>query len=356
MTQMKTKGQTVKKSSILLPSLAGRGKEVGLSFFFFLLLLTSCGAGGGNFRVKGTFKNLNQGKFYVYSPDGVIAKIDTIRVDKGNFVYTTPCEDPGTLILVFPNFTEVPLFASSGKTVKIEGDATNLQAMVMSGTSDNELLSAFRHQIVGVAPPEVLKLAEAFVNEHPDSRAAVYIVGQYFIQTANPDYQKAQRLLKVIAEKQPKNITLTRLQKKAADLAQSQKGSGIPDFTAIDCKGRSINKSALLGAPVAVVTTFSSWNYDSQNTLRVIHREQRRRPGKIKVLSFFLDGNLAEMNRLLQRDTINWPVIADPNFFENSALQRFGLTAVNDNIVFHNGRVVARHLKQNELLDKIKEL
>ena len=33
-----------------------------------------------------------------------------------------------------------------------------------------------------------------------------------------------------------------------------------------------------------------------------------------------------------------------------------GLTAVNDNIVFHNGRVVARHLKQNELLDKIKEL
>ena len=89
--------------------------------------ICSCGGGGDNFRVKGSFKNLNQGEFYVYSPDGVIAKIDTIHVDKGNFVYTTPCEDPGTLVLVFPNFTELPLFAQPGKTVKIEGDVTTLQ-------------------------------------------------------------------------------------------------------------------------------------------------------------------------------------------------------------------------------------
>ena len=30
--------------------------------------------------------------------------------------------------------------------------------------------------------------------------------------------------------------------------------------------------------------------------------------------------------------------------------------AINDNVVYHNGRVVAQHLKQSELIEKIKEL
>ena len=318
--------------------------------------ICSCGGGGDNFRVKGSFKNLNQGEFYVYSPDGVIAKIDTIHVDKGNFVYTTPCEDPGTLVLVFPNFTELPLFAQPGKTVKIEGDVTTLQDLVISGTPANELMSAFRHDIAGVSPPEQMRKAEAFIREHPESEAAVYILSRYFLQSPTADYAKAQQLCQTIAAKQPKRVALARLQHKASLLAKSAKGSPIPDFTATDCLGRPVTKAALLGAPVAVVTTYTSWNYDSQNTLRMIRREQRRRPGRVKVLTFYLDGNRAELYRQIKRDTINWPVIADAALFDTPALQQFGLTAINDNVVYHNGRVVAQHLKQSELIDKIKEL
>ena len=69
-----------------------------------------------------------------------------------------------------------------------------------------------------------------------------------------------------------------------------------------------------------------------------------------------VDGNRAELYRQIKRDTINWPVIADAALFDTPALQQFGLTAINDNVVYHNGRVVAQHLKQSELIDKIKEL
>ena len=228
--------------------------SIFLSIFIWGVMvcaICSCGGGGDNFRVKGSFKNLNQGEFYVYSPDGVIAKIDTIHVDKGNFVYTTPCEDPGTLVLVFPNFTELPLFAQPGKTVKIEGDVTTLQDLVISGTPANELMSAFRHDIAGVSPPEQMRKAEAFIREHPESEAAVYILSRYFLQSPTADYAKAQQLCQTIAAKQPKSVDLARLQHKASLLAKSAKGSPIPDFTATDCLGRPVTKAALLAVVLA---------------------------------------------------------------------------------------------------------
>ena len=50
----------------------------------YLLLLTlvlvSCGTSSDRFKIEGRFLNLNQGEFYVYSPDGGSRKMDTIRV------------------------------------------------------------------------------------------------------------------------------------------------------------------------------------------------------------------------------------------------------------------------------------
>ena len=90
--------------------------------------------------------------------------------------------------------------------------------------------------------------------------------------------------------------------------------------------------------------------------MRQLHRLQRRHPGKIKIISIFLDGNRGEMNRQVDRDTINWPIIADPLFFEGKTIQKFGLTSIGDNLLYHNGRVVASHLKQSELVKEIEKL
>ena len=45
-----------------------------------LLLLTSCGPEGNHFRLAGRLRNINQGQFLVYSPDGAFVGIDTIKV------------------------------------------------------------------------------------------------------------------------------------------------------------------------------------------------------------------------------------------------------------------------------------
>ena len=70
------------------------------------LVLVACGTRSGYFKIEGHLLNLNQGEFYVYSTDGLINGIDTIKVEGGHFSYETPCQRQGILMLVFPNFSE----------------------------------------------------------------------------------------------------------------------------------------------------------------------------------------------------------------------------------------------------------
>ena len=98
---------------------------------------------------------MNQGEFYVYSTDGGMEGMDTIKVVGGRFTYEMPCHDDCTLMIVFPNFSEQPIFAESGESVELKGDASHLKEMEVKGTKNNELMTKFRKSILGNTPPQV---------------------------------------------------------------------------------------------------------------------------------------------------------------------------------------------------------
>ena len=47
-------------------------------------------------------------------------------------------------MLVFPNFSEQPIFAKPGETVDIKADTSHLKELEATGTKDNELMNDFR--------------------------------------------------------------------------------------------------------------------------------------------------------------------------------------------------------------------
>lgn len=87
-----------------------------LFLFFALLLLVSCGEDSKHFKLEGRLLQMNQAEFYVYSSDQCINGIDTIKVRGGRFTYEIPCSSPSTLTIVFPNFSETPVFATWGNS------------------------------------------------------------------------------------------------------------------------------------------------------------------------------------------------------------------------------------------------
>ena len=137
---------------------------------FLTLLLASCGTDSHHFKIDGHLLNLNQGEFYVYSPDGSVTHgMDTIKVQAGRFSYLVECDRPMTLMIVFPNFTEQPVFAEPGKSVDIKGNASHLKELTVKGTKANKLMNAFREQILSASPAEIKKCAIQMAEDNPES-------------------------------------------------------------------------------------------------------------------------------------------------------------------------------------------
>lgn len=322
----------------------------------FILILTSCGTDSRHCRMEGRFRHLNQGEFYVYSPDGIIDRMDTIRVQDSRFAYNVACEHEGTLVLVFPNFSEQPVFVKPGKTVNIKADASRLKEMEVTGTKENKLMNKFREAIVNMSPPEIKHFAELFIRDHAEALVSNYLLNRYFLQTSEPDYQKAAELLAVMQKSQPINSRLARLQSKVKSLKNNTIGGKLPAFSGTDTNGQKVSQATLNSAPVAVIYLWASWNYDSMNMQRELRRIHRDAGTQLKLLGICLDPSTYDFKRLNRTDSIYWPTICDGQMFESPVIQSLGLSTVPDNIILQNGRIVAHGLNLENLKKKLEEL
>lgn len=325
-----------------------------LLFCSLALLLVSCGVDSKHFKIEGRFLHMNQGELYVYGGEGSVDGIDTIKVEGGRFAYEMPCEHASTLMLVFPNFSEQPIFAEPGKSVDIDGDASHLKKLKVKGTDDNELMTKFRQQIANASPPETKRYARQFCEDHPESAVSVYLVRRYFVAAVEPDYRQAVTLIRMMEPRQPANGQLVHMKQLLKALGSTGVGAALPAFTAYDMNGRLVS-SADLSAGLVVVCTWASWSYESTDMLRQIHQLQRSSQGRLKVVSISLDAGKQDCRPTLKNDSISWPNICDGMMFDGKTVQHLGLKAVPDNLLLRNGRIIARSLSPQELQQKIKQ-
>ena len=311
-----------------------KGVRAGFVAATLALLLAACGVDGKRFRVEGRFLNLNRGEFYVYSTNGLIDGIDTVKLEGGRFTYDIPCEREGTLVMVFPNFSEQPIFAQPGKSVDIEGDASHLKELTVKGTKDNKLMNQFREAIVNASPPQVAKIAAMFAADNPTSLVSVYLVRRYFITTPTPNYKEAERLVKLLLAQQPKNGELNRMQTLISTLAKTSVGAPLP----------------------AVLNVWSTTNMQSMEIQRMLKQKVRDSKGKLQVVSLCVDPILRECNDVLQRDSISWPNICDGAMFEGDVAKKLGIYTVPFNILLKNGKIIARDLDNNQLKEQLDKL
>lgn len=326
-----------------------------LPFYLFTFLLWSCGVEGDQFRMEGEFKSFNQGELYLYPADGTKYKLDTIQVMNGRFSHLMELERPTTYVIVFPNFSELPVFAQPGKEVKIVGDASHLKEMEVKGTDDNKLMTAFRMQTNQQTPPEAKATAIQFIKDHPQSPASRYILNRYFIQTLTPDYDQALELLALISKDTPNDAELNRLKKQLEGLKHFKDKGSLPKFSTTDMNGKPIS-SADLNAKVNVIAAWASWNYDSQNMLRRLKRLETQYGSQIKIMSISLDASDKDCRRNLDRDSIKWSNVCDGRMWETPVLTQLGLYFVPDNIITDSrGRILAHSLTTNDIDRKIEE-
>lgn len=326
-----------------------------ISLILLTLVLVSCGVDGKHFKLEGRFLHLNQGEFYVYSTDGLLVGIDTVKIQGGRFAYEIPCDEDGTLVMVFPNFSEQPVFAAPGKTVEINADASHLKELEAEGTKDNKLMTGFRKQVASMSPAQTAEAAESFIRHNPESQVGIWLVRKYFLATPTPDYKKARALLETMQKEQPKNGQIARLQQQVKYLGNTNVGGKIPAFTAKDIHGNRITQTEIQKAPMAVVYLWASWNYESTDIQRILKYAKKEKGDRLAVIGISIDPSLAETRKQLERDSITWPIVNDGMMFDCKLARQLSLTSIPDNIVLQNGRIVARNLTRKQLKEKLEE-
>ncbi len=306
------------------------------------------------------------GEFWMYSPDGAFSGIDTILVRNGRFAYERPLDHPATMVIIFPNYSEQPVFAEPGEVVEIKGDATHLKEMTITGTDDNKLMTQLRMDLNKLTPPEIPKAVEEFIRENSASPLSIYLVQRHFIQSQTPDLKKALELTNILLKEQeaisdeegsatPGLGQLTRLQKELKRVQGARKKEKLPPFTVKDVKGQQVTEKMLNGK-VNVITSWASWSGLSTDLQRQLLRMKKKYGDKLGVISISLDANAKACQRMMERDSVKWPTICDGKLWDTPLMSRLGIGRVPGNIVMdQQRRIIARDLNVQQLEAEIKK-
>lgn len=323
--------------------------------FISLYLLCSCGVDNGKFRIEGRLRNMNVGEFWVYSPDGGFDGIDTIPVREGRFSYETELRNPATFVVIFPNYSEIPVFGESGKGVTIKGDASHLKEIVVKGTDVNEEMTKLRMTINRSMPPEIPGVVESFIRENPQSVISNYLVQRYFIFDAKPNFQKASELLALMVKEQPANARLEQMQKHLSKLRHGQVDSRLPSFSATDIHGRKVTQEQLK-SKINVVAVWATWSFQSTDMMFRLQRLKKEYGNQLGVVAVCLDARPQDIRRRIERDSLKWQTVCDGRIWETPLLSTLGLEDVPANLVVNDrGIIIERNLKAQDLEDKIKQ-
>jgi len=327
-----------------------------LGRLLLLFFIISCSSPDDRFVLQGKFKNINQGELLIYNMEMGRGRMDTVRLTEGKFTYEIALDDSVTLGVIFPNFSEIPVFAQPGKEVQMAGDASNLKEVTVTGTPDNDLMSTLQLELGEMSPVDAAKKVAEVVKEHPTSLVSLFLIKKYYLLKAEPDYAQAAVLLSAMAKASPRWTQLQQLLHEVELLKASAVGERLPSFSAVTIDGARVTDADLSGT-VNVVCAWSSWNFDSQNMQRMLKPLKREYGSRLQLMSFCLDATVRECRSTMRRDSITWPTVCDGQMWQSPAIAQLGITEVPTNIVVdRQGRVVARNLSIGQLLEKIREM
>ena len=325
-------------------------------FTFILLFLSACGVDSNKFRLSGRLRNMNQGMFWVYSPDGAIEGIDTIQVHEGRFSYETELRVPATFVVIFPNFSEQPVFAEPGEEVDIKGDASHLKEIIIKGTDDNDAMTELRMDLNELMPPEIPEAVSKFINKNPKSRASRYLLQRYFLADPQANMQQAYVLVSLMLKEDPDDVQLTKWKKELEGLRNGQLNKSLSDFSAKDVKGRNVSPGDLK-SKVNVITVWASWNYQSTDIQRRLQMLKKNNGDNLSVVSVCLDADSKKCRQTVERDSIPWKTVCDGRMWQTPMLSKLGIADVPGNLVINDkGTIVARNLNPQKLEEKIQQM
>ncbi|MBR1500207.1 MAG: DUF4369 domain-containing protein [Bacteroidaceae bacterium] len=303
------------------------------SSIFFLFLC--CTGHPDEARLKGKFEHLEQGEFLIYSTDEELDRLDTLKLQDGSFSYTLPALQTATLHILYPNASELVVFANPGADILIKGDARNLSEVEVSGSDDNEAYTKFRQEALGKSASEQKAIARDFILEHATLDMSRYLFTTFFLCDSTTTPEEATELYDSLSRARPDDLALSKLSQHVRALGLMRVGQPLPDFSLTLTPGhggngdeeRTIGRSDYEGK-LLLIAFWAGWKSGSQSALyrsRRFRREMKGKGKEVNLLSYSLDVDTKRLTSIEKRDTIDYPSYCDFRSFSSPLVREWGI-------------------------------
>ena len=306
-----------------------------LAYIAISFALLCCTGHPKEARLKGEFANLEQGEFLIYSTDEALDRLDTLRIVDGIFSYTLPTVQPATLHILYPNQSELVVFASPGDEIAIKGDAQNLSEVEVSGSEDNELYTEFRQETNGKSAEETKSFAHNYILEYPTHAVSRYLFTTYYLCDEEASVKETTALYDSLCRACPDDLALSKLSSRVRSLGLLRVGNPLPDFSLTLKPGhggngaeqRTIKKGDYNGK-LLLIAFWANWKGGSAGAIYRARRLRRELKGKgkdIELISYSLDADESQLYRIEERDSIDFPSYCDFLSLSSPLVQKWGI-------------------------------
>ena len=319
--------------------------------FTLILLMTGCSS-KSDFILKGKINGLASDTLIVYYqvPE---YDIDTIICQKGTFEYSFLPDTLTIFTLILNEKENIPIYAEKGQTVEITGSITDFS---IKGKGENKLMNDIISLLRNTAKEDISNKVDSLIQTNNSSFTNLYLIDKYYAHDKSPDYKHINELINKQSGIIKDTPYLIDFQAKIKSFLDKPKNS-IIHITGEDRKGNPVSWNKIRNQYI-LLDFWASWHPESiaeQDSLVRVLQELKKE--NFQIFSLSLDLNKKDWLEASERDTTQWQQICDFKGWNNPIVSEQNIHTLPSNLLLDkNKRIIARNIRGQELIDKIKEL
>ena len=324
-------------------------------YFLFTLtaLITSCSNEKTVFTLKGEISGLASDTLLVYYqvPE---YKLDTIFCQKGIFEYSFEPDTTTMFSLIFNAEESLPIFAEKGQTVQVKGSTQEPEIL---GKGENKLMNEILILLKETPQKEIAHVVDSLIQTNSQSFTNLYLINKYYTVQNSPSYKHLEELIENQSGIVKDTPYMMLLQPKVENQNNTSRAKSVHALAGKNRKGEMFKWNDIRDKYI-LIDFWASWHPQSvseQDSLPSVIKALKKE--KFVICSLSLDLDKEAWLKASDRDTTQWKQVCDFSGWNHPLIKGQNIQKLPSNLLLDkNKRIIARNIRGQELIDKVKDL